>query len=83
VVFFVGVGGRGGAFLDFAKDAAVGAKRPEGVFGRPPVVRAGDLAPVAARREGVFERKGVVGVGFVTGFRAVVVDDPVCCGLNG
>ena len=86
VVFFVGVGGKGGAFLDFAKDAAVGANRPEGVFGRLAVVGAGtgDLALVAeaGAREGVFERKGVVGVGFVIGFRADA-DDAVCCGLNG
>lgn len=80
VVFFVGVGGGGTAVLAFAKDAAVGAKRPDGVFGR--IAEVGDLVrdvELGVRRDGVFERVGVAG-GFAAGFRC---DDPVCWGFNG
>jgi len=80
VVFLVGVGTRGGAFRDRAREAAVGANNPvEGVFGRAEGV--GVLAPVAASdREGVFALAGVAGA-FVAALLVValeVTDCPVC-----
>lgn len=65
VVFLAGVGtggGPSGAFLALARDAAVGAKRPEaGVLERLLGVVA--VAGVLGRaREGVLERAGVKGI---------------------
>lgn len=82
VAFFTGGGAGGRALRERARDAAVGANKPEeGVFGRD------RLAACAA---GVFGREGVEGVDLGTdlgGLRTVEVleatDCPVCCGLMG
>lgn len=80
VVFFTGGGAGVGTLRERARDAAVGANKPEeGVFGR-------DGACMA----GVFGREGVAGVDLGTDLgvlRTVEVleaaDCPVCCGLMG
>lgn len=82
VVFFTGGGAGGGALRERAREAAVGANKPEeGVFGRDALV---------ACMAGVFGREGVAGVDLGTdlgGLRTVealeVTDCPVCCGLMG
>jgi hypothetical protein len=77
VTFFVGAGGWGSAFRARARDAAVGANRPDGVFGR------------IVELDGVFGRETVDGVfgiggtflGVTLACRIVVVeivDWPVC-----
>jgi hypothetical protein len=80
VTFFVGVGGSGCAFLALARDAAVGAKRPEGVLGRVEEGVLGRAAAPGVGRDGVFERTGVTGVVLATDFRAaaVILAGPVC-----
>lgn len=76
----MGVGGGGWAFLAFAKDAAVGANRPDaGVLGRVGVL-ARVTVLLGVRRDGVFARAGVVGRAFVTG--GLRDDGSVCCGLD-
>lgn len=80
VTFFVGVGGKGWAFLARARDAAVGAKRPEdGVLGR-----VAGVVVLGVGRDGVLARMGVAG-GLATDFRAAaaILAEPVCCGLRG
>lgn len=91
VAFLTGVGNGMPAARDRAKDAAVGANRPEdGVFGLDTPVAAGILGRDA---DGVFERLdgGAVdaGRGALAGVDTPAllvadrVDVPVCCGLSG
>lgn len=86
VAFFVGVGNVGAAARDRARDAAVGANRPEleeGVFG---------LVTGVLEREAVAGVLGRLGEVAVDDGRCVLagvllladrVDVPVCCGLSG
>jgi len=86
VAFFTGGGAGGRALRERARDAAVGANRPEeGVFGRDTLF---------GRAAGVFGREGVMGVDLgidlgvdFGGLRMVealeMTDWPVCCGLSG
>ena len=59
----------------------MGAKRPDGVFGR--IAEVGDLVrdvELGVVRDGVFERVGVAGGPFAVDLRC---DDPVFWGFNG
>lgn len=88
VGFFVGVGTCGAALRARAREAAVGANRPEeGVFGRGVVV-----AGALELREGVLGRalgvEGALGADFaamacLAAAEADLTDCPVCCGLRG
>jgi hypothetical protein len=69
-VFLTGGGGWGGAFRDLAREAAVGAYRPDdGVFGRAVEGVFGRERDEAVR-DGVWARAGVMGV-FVTSLREI------------
>lgn len=82
VAFFTGGGAGEGTLRERARDAAVGANKPEeGVFGRDAFV---------ACTAGVFGREGVIGVDLGTNLGVVrtvevleAADCPVCCGLMG
>lgn len=82
VAFFTGGGAGEGTLRERARDAAVGANKPEeGVFGRDALV---------ACTAGVFGREGVTGVDLGTNLGVVrtvevleAADCPVCCGLIG
>lgn len=85
VAFLIGVGTAGTALRAFARDAAVGANKPdpaEGVFGRE----------VPAVKPGVFGRDIWLGVDFELDWMCLtfegvemadLVDVPVCWGLRG
>jgi hypothetical protein len=84
VTFLVGVGSCGAALRDLAREAAVGANKPDGVLGR---ALEGVLGRVVD--EGVFVRDGVEGnalgpdLVYLTAEEVDVTDWPVCCGLIG
>lgn len=73
VGFLIGIGSCGCAFRALARDAAVGAKRPEGVFGRVVLGVLGRV--VVALGRGVLERDGVLGTDLGIGGFRVLVDE--------
>jgi len=82
--FFVGVGSCGAALRALAREAAVGANKPDGVLGR---ALEGVLGRAAA--DAVLGRDGVEGKALGTGLVCLTVEEvevadwPVCCGLSG